>query len=91
MQKCLHLHISGLVQGVCYRISAKMKAIELGLAGFTKNLPDGRVEIIVTGENENLEKFINWCERGPSMAKVSEVRQQQVKCSEYLGGFDVRY
>ncbi len=91
MKKCLHLHIRGLVQGVCYRISAQMKATELGLYGFARNLADGRVEIMVTGKPEMLEKFIRWCECGPAMAQVTEVQQQEVKCPEAYNEFEVCY
>jgi len=91
MNKCLHLHINGLVQGVCYRISAQMKATELGVSGFAKNLSDGRVEIVVRGTDEVLEKFINWCEAGPALAQVTEVKQKQIECPEEYGGFNVRY
>ncbi len=91
MSKCLHLHISGLVQGVCYRISAQMKANELGLSGIARNLSDGRVEIIVKGNEDDLKRYINWCHCGPAMAQVTEVLQQQIECTEEYHGFDVRY
>ena len=91
MEKCLNLHINGLVQGVCYRISAQMKATELGLSGIARNLSDGRVEIIVKGNEDVLDSFINWCHSGPAMAQVTEVLQQQIECPEEYNGFDVRY
>ncbi len=91
MSKCLHLHINGLVQGVCYRISAQMKATELGLSGIARNLSDGRVEIIVKGCEDDLNSYINWCHCGPAMAQVTEVLQQQIECPKEYSGFDVRY
>ena len=91
MSKCLHLHITGLVQGVCYRISAQMKATELGLSGITRNLPDGRVEIIVKGDEDKLASYIDWCHCGPAMAQVTDVLQQQIECTEEYNGFNIRY
>lgn len=91
MSICLHLHISGKVQGVCYRISAQMQATELGLKGFARNLPDGRVEIIVMGDLEATDAFVDWCQKGPAMAGVSKVSSKSIDCPENFGGFDVRY
>jgi len=91
MSICLHLHISGKVQGVCYRASSQMQAHQLGLMGFSRNLADGRVEIMVQGEQDIVQQFIDWCHRGPAMAKVTEVEQKAINCPEEFGGFDVRY
>ncbi len=82
--------ISGRVQGVLFRQSARAKALELGVLGWAHNLLDGSVEIVVEGEKENIEKFIEWCKKGPSFAKVENV---EVQYQEYKGewkDFDVR-
>ena len=91
MSICLHLYISGRVQGVCYRASAQMQAVELGLKGFARNLDDGRVEIIVTGKEVVVEQFVNWCQQGPAMAQVSGIKKHSIQCPEQFGNFDVRY
>lgn len=91
MSICLHLHVSGRVQGVCYRASAQMQATKLGLKGFARNLDDGRVEIMVSGDEVNVTKFIDWCHQGPAMAKVSDVTKTTVSSPENFGDFDVRY
>ena len=65
--------VSGKVQGVFYRQTTKEKALELGLTGKVRNLKDGRVNIIVTGEKENLDKLIEWCKKGPPRAEVTGV------------------
>jgi acylphosphatase len=69
----VHLVIKGKVQGVFFRASTKDKANELGINGWVKNMPDGNVEILATGNKDQLENFIEWCRRGPKQAKVSDV------------------
>ena len=68
------LSITGKVQGVFYRASAKDKALSLGLQGFAKNEHDGSVSIEVEGEEININAFTDWCRVGPRMADVVEVK-----------------
>lgn len=72
----VHLMISGLVQGVFYRRSAQAKATELGLTGWIRNLPDGRVELQAAGERSKLQALVNWCSDGPRDAHVSGIDQR---------------
>ncbi len=67
----VHIYVSGRVQGVFYRSNTRRKALELGLTGWVRNLPDGRVEAVVEGEEEQVEKLIQWCRRGPPLAVVT--------------------
>lgn len=67
----VHIFISGKVQGVFFRSSTKIKAEELGIFGWVKNLPDGRVEAVLEGEKENVEKMVEWCRKGPEYAGVT--------------------
>jgi acylphosphatase len=69
----VRLLIKGKVQGVFYRASARDRAVELGIKGWVKNTPEGNVEVVATGEKESLEKFIDWCRKGPSKALVVDV------------------
>lgn len=71
--KTLHLIVKGKVQGVYFRASAKEAADELGIRGWVRNLPDKNVEIKAAGNDEQLEKFIQWCKQGPPQAAVSDV------------------
>jgi acylphosphatase len=84
-----HLWIEGLVQGVGFRWAAAQRAQALGLAGFVRNLPDGRVEAAAEGEARAVRAFEAWCRRGPSAARVSAVRGED---EPPLGarGFEVR-
>jgi len=69
-RRCL---VSGRVQGVHYRASAARRARAAGIAGYARNLPDGRVEVVAYGSEEALRAFIDWLWMGPSAAKVSGV------------------
>lgn len=57
--------VSGLVQGVYYRASTQTKAVELGLTGYARNLPDGRVEVVAEGTEDKLTQLKTWCDDGP--------------------------
>ena len=65
--------VSGHVQGVFYRASARTKAEELGITGFVQNLPDGKVYIEAEGTDEKLDRFKTWCAEGPPRAQVEQV------------------
>jgi len=69
-----HLIISGLVQGVWYRASARDEARKLGLAGWVKNSYDGNVEALAEGPKDLIEKFVAWCRKGPPYARVEDVK-----------------
>ena len=72
--KTIHIIISGKVQGVFFRVTAKRKAQGLNLTGWVKNTAEGNVEIMVSGESEVLEKFLKWCNQGPENASVENVK-----------------
>lgn len=88
MVKHLNISISGRVQGVAFRFSAKQKAEELDISGFAKNNPDRSVYIEVEGEEKTLDEFIKWCRGGPLFAKVDDIKVEEgkVKNSE---GFEI--
>lgn len=68
-----HVFISGFVQGVGYRHFVKKNAKGLGLTGWVKNLPDGRVEAAFEGPKEKLEQMIALCKKGPFISEVEDV------------------
>ena len=69
----VHLVVKGKVQGVFYRASAKEVALQNGITGWIKNNKEGDVEAMITGTDEQVEKFTNWCRQGPPKAMVDEV------------------
>jgi acylphosphatase len=89
MFKKIHLLISGKVQGVCYRIEAKQKAIELGLKGWVKNTTDGKVEIMAEGKEDKLREMIDWCRNGSSMAVVDKIETERVEAEKKFDKFEI--
>lgn len=74
MQKSIHILLSGHVQGVYFRASARDRALELDLRGIVRNLRDGRVEIVAQGSESSLERFLEWCWQGPAHAQVDDLQ-----------------
>ena len=73
MVVCKRCLVSGRVQGVFYRASTAERARALGLTGYAKNLPDGRVEVLACGEEEKVQELCDWLRQGPPAAKVERV------------------
>lgn len=73
MKSAIHCLVSGRVQGVCYRAYTQREARRLGITGWVRNLPDGRVELKASGPPAALEEFRQWLHRGPPQALVHEV------------------
>ena len=84
-----HLWVSGRVQGVWYRGSCAERAGALGISGWARNLPDGRVEIVAEGHLDAVDQLVDWCRHGPPAARVTAV-EVQVEEPEGVLGFDVR-
>ena len=70
---CKICWVSGRVQGVYYRGTAASRARELGIRGYARNLPDGRVEVLACGEPHALERFIEWLWVGSTASRVTAV------------------
>ncbi len=71
--KRVHVVISGKVQGVGFRASTRRRAKNLELAGWVKNTEDGKVEAVFEGEDDNVDEMLEWCRKGPSIARVVNV------------------
>jgi acylphosphatase len=84
MKRRAQVFISGKVQGVFFRANTQREARRLGLRGFVRNLPDGRVEALFEGEEQAIRQMIDWCRRGPSGARVERV---DVEWGDYRGEF----
>lgn len=91
MMKRVHIWINGMVQGVFFRRSSVNKAIELGVQGWVRNLYDGRVEIVSEGTEEQLERLIDWCKKGPPGAYVEGVEVKWEVYSDEFKTFRIMY
>jgi acylphosphatase len=79
-----HVFVSGRVQGVFFRQNTKQQADALGVLGWVRNLPDGRVEAVFEGEEEAVAALVEFSRRGPPHAKVENVT---VTYEDYTGEF----
>jgi acylphosphatase len=79
--------VSGRVQGVYYRASARAKAQELGIRGHARNLPDGSVEVLAIGGPDAVAKLEKWLWQGPPAAHVTSVVKQDVSPDSAPAGF----
>jgi len=66
-------------------------AEKLGLTGWVRNLPDGRVEAVFEGEESSVKEVIDWCHRGPSYASVSDVEVKFRRATGEFDRFEIRY
>lgn len=81
--KGLHCLVSGRVQGVFFRAETEAQATQLGLTGWVRNLPDGRVEVQAFGPEHMLEEFRAWLKCGPSMARVLKLECESIEYEEH--------
>lgn len=76
MKKSVRIYVSGSVQGIFYRQFVKDNAERYNLRGFVRNLEDGRVEIFIEGDLENIDKMIKLIREGP---KYSQIKNAEIK------------
>jgi acylphosphatase len=74
--------VSGRVQGVFFRASTRQKAADLGCSGYAKNLPDGRVEVLIAGEPPAVQAVVDWLWTGPPAARVTQVEVREAALEE---------
>jgi acylphosphatase len=84
---CARFLVSGRVQGVFFRASARAEAERLGLSGYAKNLADGRVEVLACGEEAALAQLEAWLWRGPPAAEVAAVQRSVMEVAPPPRGF----
>jgi acylphosphatase len=86
----VQLLIEGKVQGVFFRASAKDVADQLKLTGWIRNTREGDVETVVTGDDDRVKEFIEWCKKGPRNAEVTKVRVTAREAEQFFGFTIVR-
>lgn len=87
----VHVYVSGLVQGVAFRYYARRQARGLGVTGWVKNLHDGRVELLLEGEESTVEQMVDWCRHGPRSAHVMDIRIEHYPHSGKYAAFEVTF
>ncbi|OGG44919.1 MAG: hypothetical protein A3F84_11205 [Candidatus Handelsmanbacteria bacterium RIFCSPLOWO2_12_FULL_64_10] len=85
-----HLIVHGRVQGVGYRISLWQQARDRGVRGWTCNLEDGSVEVVLQGSVEEVGALVAWTHHGPPSARVKRVDVRRIDPSDALDGFEIR-
>jgi acylphosphatase len=88
MDKGLHCFVAGRVQGVYFRGSTQKQAKLYGLTGWVRNLPDGQVEVMAFGNEQQLDELKQWLKSGSSLAQVSNVDSKEVEFQE-IEGFSI--
>lgn len=81
--------ISGLVQDVWFRATTAKHAVRVGVHGWVRNLADGRVEAVLEGGADAVNEMIDFCSRGPEMARVDRIEVLE-ESPESLEGFQIR-
>lgn len=91
-KKATRFYVSGLVQGVGYRYFARSAAQQLGIAGYVRNLSDGRVEVYAIGAEKQLRSLREDLRRGPSHALIEEVAEAEADLlQEFASDFSIEY
>ncbi|MES2218024.1 MAG: acylphosphatase [Pseudomonadota bacterium] len=81
----MHCLVTGLVQGVWFRAGTHDTANKLGLSGWVRNLPDGRVEVMAFGSKEAVLELYEWLKKGPPRAKVEDLTFEEMSWQEHQG------
>ena len=87
----VRLFVTGKVQGVFFRQTLKVIAKKNDIFGWVKNLKDGRVEAVLEGEGEKIDRLIEWAHGGSANARVEDVEIRNEKFIEEFSKFDVLY
>ena len=79
MKKSVRLYITGTVQGVFFRTFIKSNAEKYNVKGFTRNLEDGRIEVFLEGDADDVNKMMELCKQGPKHSQIKKVEEKPEK------------
>lgn len=82
MKKSVRIYITGTVQGVFFRMFIKENAERYNIKGFVRNLEDGRIEVFLEGNSNEVNKMIELCKKGP---KHAQIRNVEIKTERFQG------
>ena len=91
MRKQAHLYYSGMVQGVGFRWTVERLALALDIDGFVKNLPDGRVEVVSEGEEEEVKTFLNRIKSGSLSQYIRALEESWQEPTGEFSGFSIEF
>jgi len=91
MIKTLHAFVTGTVQGVFIRANTKNEAGKLGLTGWVKNLPNGKVEVEASGEEKKLKKLLKFLQNNPGRSRVENVEYEYAEEQLPYDSFEIKY
>jgi len=83
MKKALKIYIRGSVQGIFFRNFIKENADKLNVKGFVRDLEDGRVEVFIEGNSEDVEKMVEVCKNGPKHAIIRNIEQKEERFQDF--------
>lgn len=86
----VHIFVSGRVQGVFFRENTRKRAKKLGITGWVRNIPDGRVEAVFEGEKSKVEELINRTKKGSLIARVDELKVMPEEYKEEFDNFEIK-
>ncbi len=89
--KAIRCQISGRVQGVGFRYTARERASDLGLTGWVRNISGERVEVFVQGSGPMVQVFLTWLRDGPTAAHVERVDEVPANPDPRFTAFEVRF
>ncbi len=82
---CRRCLVAGRVQGVFFRASTRTQAQQLGVSGYARNLPDGRVEVVACGDAGDVDALCDWLQRGPPQAQVESCTCEPLAAADFDG------
>lgn len=90
-KQCVRIFVKGKVQGVFFRQALKVLAKKKNVSGWVKNLKDGRVEVLLEGEDLDVSSIVEWCHAGSANARVEDIDIKNEKFTGEFSKFDVLY
>ncbi len=83
MKKSVRLYIDGTVQGIFFRMFIKENAERYNVKGFVRNLEDGKIEVFLEGDSNNVNKMIELCQKGPKHAQIRNVEVKPERFQDF--------
>lgn len=84
-----HVFVSGFVQGVGFRQFVKHQALKIGLTGWVKNLSDNRVKAVFSGSENQINKIISLCRKGPFLSEVKDIQVDFEDTKQCFNSFEI--